>query len=688
MKPHSGYIPVEANVPFRGLATALPATRIDSAFASDLLNVNVRDGVVRKRAGYLKLGQTLDGIVLGFSEFAPIGVNDKLVVFTSLAQYYFDTATELFVDISVEEIETIDITGADDTGPSFTTNTNLNTQPKLLDNEKFSVVGSVSNDGTYTCNGNPNTVIITDEPIPDDTDTTGDIVIVDRHEILSNSTVTITLVTGLGDVTTDYPVGKVIYIKGSSNADSTLTVIAATFPASSTIIVVGTGTIPNSGSDGYVTRRNNQTYTDGDYINWDTLVDINSKRILMVNGVDVAVQWFGDVTNDANHFFRWKPLFTGFTTCKILRVFKEHLMLGAIEGATSEPSLIAWSDTGDFEDFNNGNSGSQTLYELTTGLQQLVNLGDRIIVYSKDALASGIFIGLPFIFAFETIIPTGTRLASAKGIVSINVGHVYLSQENVYLFDGSRGIRTLADIIRDDYKSVKDHENLHQTAMLNDYAKRTIFMALPTVDGSGVIYVLEYDAFNLASRAWTKEVYTHPPRAYGFFTNSITYTWDDTTQEVTLAATLGNTSGFLFWSDEAGAWANEGEQPDFPVRVFGDASGNVYLQTEGVFSDAGTDSLGFYETNDFTVPQEFLSTLGRWGEIEFQAKGDSVKVVAKTNIGVTDTVIEESLTLDGEFQTYRLPIDLTSRTLRVRFEFTGYFELRWCRNWVKEAAQR
>lgn len=680
MKQRSGYLPVQAQVPFRGLATSFPPNRIQPEWSPDLLNVTIRDGTVRRRAGYMKLGQTLDGVILGLTEFAKIGSSDVMVVFTSLAQYYYKVDTNEFIDISIEEVDTYNITGVTTGDPSFLTANNMSTDPDMVSGTKFIVTGSTANDGVYTCSGNPTLTITTVETMPDDT-IDGVISATSRHQIASNNATTFTLAAGLGDVSSDYPAGKIVYCKDSTGADGTYKVVSA---ANSPTDVVVVETIPDLSGDGYLTRRDNRTYTEGDIINFEPAVDINSKRLLMTNGVDSPIQWFGDTADEDGHFLRWVPLFANFVTCKTFRVFKEHLILGDVTGAASEPQLAAWSDSGDFEDFENGNSGSQLLYELTTGIQQLVNLGDRLIIYSNDAIASGIFIGGTFIFAFEVIIPEGVRLASSKGIVSINVGHIYASEENFYLFDGTRGLRSLSDIIRTDYKALKDQNTIYKMAAINDYSKKTIFIAFPTQDNLGIIYTMEYDAFDLSKRVWSKERYSDIPRAFGFFVNTIAYLWDDTKAELVLAAALGQS--FLHWGDEVGTWANEGQQLNFPVRIFGDASGTVYLINEGVLSDNGVNSPGFFETGEFTVPEEFLSTFGRWVELEFEAKGETVKITVVHE--ETSTVVDEALTLDGNVDTYRIKFDVSARALRVRFDFDEYFELTWVKVWVRPGSQR
>jgi len=699
MKKESTYLPLESKFPFKGLATSPPPNQLPSAFSPNLLNVHVRDGIIQRRAGYYKIGETLDGVVLGLTEFAPIGSADVLVVLTSEAQYYYDDTNDTFVDISREEVTTTAIDevysvaagDADDvfvlSGADFTGQYIVGTQ--------FTVTGSTGNDGTYTVDTSAFAASVTEirtvEAIPDAT-IDGSLSVATRHPIASASGVSDTF-TITGDVTPDFPIGQVFFCRDSANNNGTYIVVSSVFGGGNTTISVDAVPV-TSGASGDLTLRDEITTAETDLIDYEPLVDVNSKRLLMTNGADGPLQWNGTTGSNPDHFVPWVPLFLNFTSCKWIKVFKEHLHLGHITSTTGEePQLIAWSDSGDFEDFTNGNAGVQVLYELTTGIQALENLGDRMIIYSKDAIASGIFVGGTAIFQFETIIPQGTRLAGTNGIVSINVGHIYASEENFYLFDGTRGLRTLGDIIRTEYKSIKDQEFLHRTAILNDFSKRTLYISIPdsgseSATSSSVVYTMEYNAFDMDERAWSKEKYADSPRAFGFYTNTISFTWEDTDAETALATTLGNSPAALHWEDEIGPWGNEGEQVNFPVRCFGDGSGNVYLAAESVITDNGTEQVGHYDTADASVPEEFLSTYGRWGEIEFEASGSDATVSVSVVTEKGTTVVDAAVALTGVMSYYRLPMDLTARNLRIRFEFAGPFKLRWVKAWVKPAATR
>lgn len=476
-----------------------------------------------------------------------------------------------------------------------------------------------------------------------------------------------------GDHTLDFLSGRLFPIMGGLNQGVYTVNGNATFGAGKTTIVV-VETLPSAVVGGNAVVADDFTTGDRDQLDFEDVTDISGRRLILTNGQDQPRFWTGDTSSSFNV---WTPAFTNFVTMKTIRVFAEHLMLGGITSTNPEPHTIAWSTAGDFEDFNTGTSGVQILYQLTMILVMEI-LGDRLAIYSDDAIMTGVFIDIPAIFAFEVVVAHGTRFVGLHGLVSINVGHIYLSEQNIFLFDGSRGLRVLSDLLATDYRKVKDQENLHLVGSTNDYAKRVIYLSIPSISGGSVIYTLFYDVFNLSMTTWSKEVYAHTPRSFGFFINRAeVLTWEDASWEPTN----------MPWSDEVGSWGEEAEQRQFPIRTFGTNDGDVFLITEGVLDDNGIPFTQRYDTMDFSVPQASLSLLGRWKELEFEGYGTEVDVSYSMDQGQNFSPLG-IVTLNGSPDTYIIPFDLTSRTLRFRFSSVTDFALRWIRSWVRPGAAR
>jgi hypothetical protein len=471
------------------------------------------------------------------------------------------------------------------------------------------------------------------------------------------------------DLTATFVAGKLFPVVGGAN-EGVYTTVSSSFGGGNTTIEVEE-TLPAQGTvAGAIVLASDFDTEERRTIEYAVLTDLSGHVLLITNGTDTPRTWDGDPVNT---FEDWAPTFTDFVSCDRVCVFNEHLFLGGITTTNTpayEPQTIAWSDAGDFNEFEAGQAGVQILAQLDE-IAALQVLGDRLAVYSNNGIMTGVYIGGTAIFAFDLVIPEGTRLISSHAITSINVGHIYLSQENFYLFDGTRGLRVLGDAIYSDYKSRKDHELLYRCATLNDYAKRTLFFAVPDVSGGTMVYTVEYDVFSLDRLSWAREKYSHDPSAFGFFTNhTVSLTWEDASWEATNQP----------WEAELGAWAEEAEQLEFPIRCFGTLEGDVFLMTEGVLTDDGTAAEQTYETMDFSLPEIYQSTLTRWGEIEFELKGTEVDVAVSPDRGRNWEEVD-TLTLGNSFETYRVPVDVMSRTLRVRLTTTTDFSLRWVRLW-------
>lgn len=593
------YTPIDSKPPFKGLAITPPSTQIGAAYSPDMLNCTIReDGTVQRRAGYQQLGRRLVGRILAQTEFGSLSEDPFFVVLTSHRQYYYDSVSQDFIDLTPGQ----------------------------------------------------QTYLVTDFA---------------AH-----------LLKVAGDKTPDFPVGRIFPIVGGTNQGIYTVASTATFSGGKTSIpVVETvGDVVTVSPNGSIVVADDFTTGDRDQLDFEDVTDVSGRRLILTNGQDRPRYWIGDTGTSFNV---WTPAFTNFVTMKTVRVFAEHLMLGGITLSDVEPHTIAWSAAGDFETYNSADSGVQILYQLVMILAMEI-LGDRIAIYSDDAIMTGVFIDLPAVFAFEVVVPHGTRFVGLHGLVSINIGHIYLSEQNIFLFDGSRGLRVLSDLIATDYRRVKDQENLHLVGSTNDYAKQVIYFSVPSIEGGSVIYTLFYDVFNLSNMTWCKEIYAHTPRSFGFFINRAeSLTWEDTSWETTN----------MPWSDEVGSWGEEAEQRQFPIRTFGTNDGDVFLITEGVLNDNGTQFAQRYDTMDFTVPEMFQSLLGRWGQLELEISGSPTEVSYSVDQG-RNFVLLGTVTPDSTPSYRQLPFDVSTRNLRFRFSSLANFTLRWIRTWVKSGGPR
>jgi hypothetical protein len=376
------------------------------------------------------------------------------------------------------------------------------------------------------------------------------------------------------------------------------------------------------------------------------------KWLIITNGKDNPRYWDGtglflDYLDECDY-----PDLVTFGT---LEYNTGHLILGNITlGATGEDTqLIIWSEAGSLTKFTTGTSGAYILSDSVGAIQKLMNLSDRCIVYSEDSICMLTYTGGLLIYSAEQI-ANQTRLVSSRSIVNVGPYHLYMSAENIYLFDGNRVSRPIGDIVQTQYREELFVNRRHEAFAFLDRAKNQVYFHIPITETESRIYVLEYDMIDLSNMKWSIHAYSHAVYSMGFFSKDTELTW--------AAASLDDVS----WDGADFTWNQGSIREGFPARVFG-STGVAYLHDDTSSNDAGVAYTAFWDTKDVVVPQQMQSLYGRFMELEIVAQGFEIRVHVSKDQGVSYQFVKR-LNLTGDFTIYKIPIDFTSRTLRVRLE--------------------
>lgn len=518
MRSRKGFLPQDSAFPMMGLNHYGPSTMLGPGYSPSLRNVEVRDNIIEKRAGYYQLGDDLPDPVIGVVNFEDIDGNNFLVAFTTTRRYRYDVTTNAWVDI---------------TGGS-------------------------------------------------------------------------TVWTGDEDNALDYTIGQ----------------------------------------------------------------DESGKYLIATNGKDKIVWWQG-----TGNFTDFSPVgYDSLETCETLAIFYDHLVLGnVIVDGSRESQVIAWSDTADFDDFENGNTGTNILTDSLGPLVRLIGLGDRLVLYSEDSIGMLNFVGGQVIFGYDQYV-RNTRLLNKRSIVDLGSFHVFANQENFMMFDGTRLARPIGNSVYTKYREEVDLTKANRAFAFHDTPKRQVYFVAPTsVDDSAVgAYVFNYDVFDLSQSRWSHLRFSDNPLCMGYYERDETLTWDS-------PLLTGIT-----WAEMTGVWNEGSAREDFPVVAFGSGV-KVYLADRTRKNDAGSAIEAWWDTKDYNAAELYKSLVGRWLEVECELKGDYVEVEYSVDEGESYTQISTT-TLTGSWRRYRFPIDVLDRTLRVRFKndtLNSEFQLRWGRVWLK-----
>lgn len=408
--------------------------------------------------------------------------------------------------------------------------------------------------------------------------------------------------------------------------------------------------------------------------------------LIFTNGVDTPRYWDGYISNF--NVVSWNYPF--FTTCKWLGYFNGHLLMGFPQGLNNTvfPPIaqgglqnLAWSNAATVNEWLAGTAGEVSLFDIDGSIQALVQFqGQYFAIYGDNSIHLMSYVGGAQIFVFQKVM-SQTSLVSPLGIADLGYNHVFMSEENLFVFDGSTRITPVGDIIHTTYRDQLASQYRYAAFCQVDKPRRRAFFFLPTGLNTGVAYQLDYNlaGFLLDPKSWiwSTHVYDQPITCYGTTTQGSTGTW---------ALLSGD------WSSQTQVW---GISPtgitNFPARCHGDSNGNVYLANSSVLNDSGSSINAFWDSMDYTIPQEYQSEFARWSEIEFELSGTQIDISYSIDRGNTYIPLTTNMSLSLNWSTYKLFLDVVSKTLRVRIanNYTnGLISLRWLKCWFKPAGVR
>jgi hypothetical protein len=416
------------------------------------------------------------------------------------------------------------------------------------------------------------------------------------------------------------------------------------------------------------------TGDEDDPIEYAVVEGDEGRFLIMTNGVDAPRFWDGSgtamtVLGSASATFSIN--YPNFFTCKTLGMFYNHLVManvttGTVGNTTDHPRRVIWSDIGSLNEWVTGTSGEAEIIDSDGSLQKLLPLGDRMVLYSEDSIGVISYIGGDVIYGFEQVI-RDTRLTGPRAIVNIGPFHLFASQQDIYLFDGTKMARPMGMAVRNEYREVLDVEHRNRCSAFLDAPKRHVYWIIPTYTDP-IVYVLEYDVFDPQNFKWSRLSYNDRPVSFGYASRNTTDLWNSETN--------------MAWLDDAGFWKMGETRKDYPVRVMG-SDGTFWFCDEASYTDNSVAVESTWESIDFSLPQIYQSVDARFQEIELELQGGSVDVYYSTDQGSSWTSAG-TLTLTSAWARHKAYIDTVGKTFRVRLvstETTSSFKMRWLRVW-------
>lgn len=491
-----------------------------------------------------------------------------------------------------------------------------------------------------------------------------------------------------GNVASQYVAGDSITVDGATNGanNDTFTVSTSTWNSPNTDIVVTEGTLVTETPPAACRARKQRTGVETDAVYLLQGQDENDTDIFLTNGKDLLRKWTGSgntVVMDPGT----EITFPGLVHCHTFAILDQYMFYGNVLTASDSQRGVAYSDTNDWTDFSTGNSGAKVFPDAKTPLLRLLKLGNYIISYFKSSIHLITHIGGVLLFSYEKL-SSDIGPVSGRAIVDLGPVHIFMGKDNFYAYDGTGFVVPVGeDMISNRLKRELSEANASLAWGFVDKQQSLVYWIVPVSATSQVVFRMRYSLYDIRNPEWTVFEYANRVTCMGLLSTTSDLAWEDVDSN-------------LSWADAgtvATSWRGAASQSGFPVPVLGCTTA-TYITSSLASTDAGTSIDAFYDSKDFIVPQDFLSSRGRWLEIEVDLKGSSIDVMYSTDEGVSWTFAKYSVgggdadgvALTSVWESYKFFLDVVSPRLRVRLANpdSGLFSCRWRRVWVRPGGVR
>ncbi len=394
--------------------------------------------------------------------------------------------------------------------------------------------------------------------------------------------------------------------------------------------------------------------------------------MLISNGVDGDIYFYegGDSSNTFELSTTLAGItdagfdFTSFGNVDEIIEFWNHLFY--LNWTTSKKSVrgLAYADFGDMGDWVGGTSGSTILTDSIGKILRARKLGSDLIIYSEKSITTGRYLGANILFAFPTLIYE-TGLLAPKAIWDLANLHCFLGTDRkVYGYSGGRQLIDIGAAIEDALFDELDGSKKSKIVCGNDTVSHKLYFFIPL---AGDTYAKTYYAWNYKNplKPWEYGRFTHDVRDFGIFDTERDWYCDDDD--------IRN----LYCDEEDFYCDSTYSQAGNAISIFISSTGYVY-QLDEKSTHAGTNIKAIYDTEQVSPDKEF--SLNRWHEVIFRAKSDIADSTLYVSYSLIDSHMAWSWTeviwtqcdnspvsLTSNWQTFRLPIDVLSRKIKIRF---------------------
>lgn len=385
--------------------------------------------------------------------------------------------------------------------------------------------------------------------------------------------------------------------------------------------------------------------------------------LCVVNNVDDVKYFEG---NTADIFDILVHAFPSFASCEDVAEFWNHFFLFAYTDTAARVRSLAAAGFANVDDWTSATSFATTLTDTKGSILRAKKLGLDLMIYSERTISKATYTGGSTLFVIPPVYQD-VGLLSQAALCELSFAHFLLATDrNVYMLPLGGSLTNIGlRVARRLFSDIDDNKKNRIAAGYNNQNKKIMF-AVPTV---GTTYANKVYSFgvDLEGYPWEYHEFAHDIRAVATLRRTQESLYCDDT-EITTTYCDETT---MFCDDLFG-------QAGADIPCFISSNGKVYKLDELTGYDDGSNIDCEYQCEDivFNEEEDFFRSL--W--ITFVAKSQfasvSVEVSYSTDGGETwTTLADSSVTLNQQWTTHRLPLDVTARRIRFRISQNGFGDL-------------
>jgi hypothetical protein len=155
---------------------------------------------------------------------------------------------------------------------------------------------------------------------------------------------------------------------------------------------------------------------------------------------------------------------------------------------STDARQVRWSALNDYTSWSASiatQSGSDTLTQTPDGITASRAFGSSIIVYKKNSMYLGVYVGQPNIWEFN-LIPGSAGALSQEVVVNVgtpeNPKHLFMGEDDFYLYDGTRPLPIGDGRIRREVFGALVQTRSYACTALHDKQNNLVYFYWPSID--------------------------------------------------------------------------------------------------------------------------------------------------------------------------------------------------------------